>query len=304
MSAAAKGVAAQNHASSTIEMTPLADFMGMQIHDVDLGGEVTDTVMDAIKAALAEHTLLLFRNQQSMEPAAHVQFSGRFGALEHHVLQHFCLDGHPEIFVVSNIVENGKHIGAHGGSKQYHSDLAYLPEPSLGSVFRCLECPDEGGETAFVSMFAVFDALSDERKQFLTGRSAIFDYCWDYDRRFTGIRAPLTDAQRAAVPALPQPCVREHPDTGRPALYVSPTWVRRFDDMTEEESRPIIDELMEFACQERFTYRHQWRPGDVLIWDNRSSMHKVCEYDDANTRRLMHRTTIKGDAPIMWRGQD
>ena len=288
-------------AQSTLSTRPLSPVMGAIVDDIDLSVPLDGATASAIRSALADNSLLLFRKQDNLTPASHVHFSALFGELEKHVLSQFCLHGHPEIFVVSNIIENGRHIGAHGGSKTFHSDLAYLPEPSMGSVFRCLECPQHGGETAFISMFKVFEALSDERKRWLGERSVVFDYVWDYERRFTGVREPLSDAQKQAVPALEQPCIRVHPENGRPALYVSPTWVRRFADLSDEQSQPILDELMEFACQDRFAYRHQWSVGDVLVWDNRSSMHKVCDYDDSNTRRLMHRTTIKGDRPLRWR---
>lgn len=285
---------------TALKTRPLSPVMGAIVDDIDLSEPLDAATASAIRATLADNSLLLFRDQHKLTAESHVRFSALFGELEKHVLSHFCLAGNAEIFVVSNIVENGRHIGAHGGSKTYHSDLAYLPEPSMGSVFRCLECPQEGGETAFISMFKVFDALPDDRKHWLSGRAVVFDYVWDYERRFTGIRDPLTNAQKQAVPPLEQPCVRVHPENGRPALYVSPTWVRRFADLSEQESRPLLDELMTFACQDRFAYYHRWSVGDVLVWDNRSSMHRVCEYDDHNTRRLMHRTTIKGDRPIAW----
>ena len=285
---------------SSLEMSPLSAVMGMRVHDLDLADGVSDTQLAAIRAALAEHCILLFPAQHRLSPAGHIEFSRQLGQLEDHVLKDFCLPGHPEIFVVSNIIEDGQHIGAYNGSKTYHSDLAYLPEPSMGSVFRCLECPPEGGETAFINMFAAYAALPDERKHGLAGRSVVFDYAWDYERRHGGVRPPLTEVQKARVPAIEQPCVRRHPESGKPALFVSPTWVRAFAGMSDEESQPVLDELLEFACDDRFAYYHSWSPHDVLIWDNRSTMHRVCPYDNDGTRRLMHRTTVKGEAPIAW----
>ncbi|MBT5664029.1 MAG: TauD/TfdA family dioxygenase, partial [Rhodospirillaceae bacterium] len=114
-------------------LTDLTPFMGAEVHGVDLGAAMPDATFGAIKRALAERSVLLFRNQD-MTPESQIAFSARFGELEKHVLQNFCLDGHPEIFVVSNIIEDGKHIGAFGGSKEFHSDLAYIPDPSKGSV--------------------------------------------------------------------------------------------------------------------------------------------------------------------------
>ncbi len=283
------------------QLTPLTPFMGQRVDGIDLASPLEQSTIDAIAVSLAEHSVLLFKGQQHLTPEAHVAFSRRLGQLESHVLRHYCLDEFPEVFVVSNIVENGKHIGAFGGSKEYHSDLAYLPEPSLGSVFRCLECPEEGGETAFISMFAAYDALDEDTKTWLKARTTVLDYVWYYERTHlkTG-RPPLSEAQKAAVPPIEQPCVRAHPLTGRPALYVSPTWVRRFGDMSEEDSQPHLDKLLAFACDDRFAYYHRWTPGDVLIWDNRSTMHRACPFDETGTRRLMHRTTIKGDRPIAY----
>ena len=271
--------------------------MGSEVHDIQIGEALSDSVVEAIRRTLAERSVLLFR-KQSLSPEAHIAFSRRLGSLEEHVLQNFCLPGHPEIFVVSNIKESGKHIGAYGGSKTFHSDLAYLAEPSMGSVFHCLECPSQGGETAFVSMFAAYDALPEDRRRWLAGKRIVFDYVWDYARRHP-TRPALTEAQKRKTPPVAHPCVRAHPETGRKALFISPTWVRNFEGMSDEESKPIIDELCAFATDPRFTYFHTWRPGDVLIRENRSSMHKACPFDEENSRRLMHRTTICGDRPLM-----
>jgi taurine dioxygenase len=112
-------------------------------------------------------------------------------------------------------------------------------------------------------------------------------------------RPPLTQEQIDSTPPIAHPCVRTHPETGRRAAFFSPIWIRNFEGMSEEESQPILMELCDFATQEQFTYTHTWRPGDVLIWDNRSSMHKAMPFDEENARRLMHRTTICGDRPYL-----
>ncbi|MBT5108663.1 MAG: TauD/TfdA family dioxygenase [Rhodospirillaceae bacterium] len=277
-------------------LTDLTPFMGAEVHGVDLGAAMPDATFGAIKRALAERSVLLFRNQD-MTPESQIAFSARFGELEKHVLQNFCLDGHPEIFVVSNIIEDGKHIGAFGGSKEFHSDLAYIPDPSKGSVFRCLECPEGEGETEFVSMFAALDALPEEKRDWLSQQSAVFDYVWDYSRRQTQ-RPPLSEEQIRNTPPVTHPCVRSHPETGRKTLFVSPIWIRNFVGMSEEDSQPILKELTDFATGPDFAYRHSWRAGDVLVWDNRSTLHKACPFDEENSRRLMHRTTITGEQTI------
>ena len=283
--------------NESLKFSDLAPFMGTEVHGLDINQPLSDEKFATLRRKFAERSILLIRNQD-LSPVSHITFSQRFGELEAHVLQNFCLDGHPEIFVVSNIKEKGKHIGAYGGSKEYHSDLAYIERPSLGSVFYCLECTQEGGETSFVSMFEVHDALPQDRREWLTRQKAVFDYPWNHKIR-TAHRPPLSAAQIVETPPVSHPCVRSHPETRRRAAFFSPIWIRNFEGMTEEESQPILAELCVFAMQPKFSYIHKWRPGDVLIWDNRSSMHKAMPFDEINGRRRMHRTTICGDRPYL-----
>lgn len=280
-----------------INFEDLTPKVGAEVHGLDMGAPLSDEMRDRLDMALADRSVLLIRGQNDLSPEQHIAFSRRFGELEAHVLQNFCLPGHPEIFVVSNIVEDGKHVGAYGGSKEYHSDLAYIPEPSMGSVFHCLECPEEGGETSIVSMSAVYEALPQERRAWLAEQRAVFDYVWQYERTHHD-RPTLTEEQKARVPPVGHPAVRTHPVNGKPALFLSEIWVRRFEGVDDAESQETIREFLDFAMRPEFTYVHKWQPGDVVIWDNRNSMHKACPFDEANTRRRMHRTTIKGTAPF------
>lgn len=273
---------------------PLHDRFGVEIQGLDLAQPLSDEDFAIVRRTFAEAGVALIRGQEHVSPDDQIAFSRRFGPLEEHVLTQFLLPGHPEIFVVSNIVDDGRHIGAHGGATEYHSDLAYLAEPSLGSVFRCIECPDVGGETAFVSMAAAYDALPSGLRDRLDRLDAVYDYAWSYDRRMAEIRGPLSAEQRAKTPVVRHPAVRSHPETGRRALFLSDIWIRRFDGLDEVESQSILHDAIAVATDRAAEYRHVWRPGDVVLWDNRSTMHRACPYDTANTRRLMHRTTIKG----------
>ncbi len=282
---------------SGLETRPLHADFGAEIVGLDLARPIDDVTFADVRRTVAESGVVLIRGQAHIGPEDQVAFSARFGMLEEHVLTQFLLPGHPEIFVVSNIVENGRHIGAHGGAKQYHSDLAYLSEPSMGSVFRCVECPDDGGETAFVSMAAAYDALPDDLRRRLDGLDAVYDYVWSYDKRLAPLRGPLSEAQKAKTPPMVHPAVRAHPETGRPALFLSDIWVRNFVGLTEAESRAILNEVMATAIRPDAEYVHCWRLADIVIWDNRSTMHRACPFDETIARRLMHRTTIKGDRP-------
>jgi taurine dioxygenase len=282
----------------SVQFEPINDVLGARVVDFDMSAPLDEDAFLKIRRALAEHTLLLFRDQGHIAPADQIAFSRRFGPLEEHVLTQFLFPGHPEIFVVSNIVENGRHIGAYGGAQDFHSDLAYMQEPSLGSVFRCLECPDEGGETAFANMYAAYDALPDAMRHRVDKLNAVYDYVWSYERRLAPLRGPLSPEQKAKTPVVVHPLVRTHPETGRNGLFLSFNFIRRFEGMSEDESQKLVHELVEFATQSRFSYTHKWRPGDIVMWDNRNSMHKACPFDSKGTRRLMHRTTIRGDAPF------
>lgn len=290
-------VVAEHTDHETVGFTPLTENIGSEVSGVDLARPMEEEVFLRIRRELYERSVLVFRGQ-TWSPEEHIAFSKRFGPLENHVLSDYCLPGHPEIFVVSNIIENGRHIGAFGGSKRYHSDLSYVDEPSMGSIFHCLECPEGEGETCFTSMFAVYDALPEDRKQWLEKQMGVHDYVWNFENHHQD-RPPLSEEQKAATPPLSHPVVISHPETGRKALYLSAVFVRRFEGMEDEESQAIIGELMDFASQPQFEYAHRWTPGDVIMWDNRSVLHKALPFDEQNARRRMHRTTIRGSRPFL-----
>jgi len=287
--------AARRNDNQSPVFTPLTANVGCRVDGVDISLPMSEAIFAAVRRALAEHTVLMLPGQD-ITPEAHIAFSKRFGPLEDHVLADFCLPGHPEIFVVSNIIENGRHIGAYGGSKRYHSDLSYLDEPSMGSLFYCLECPGGSGQTAFANMAAVFEALPEATRDRLSRLNAVHDYVWNYERAHK-TRAPLTPAQKAKTPPVVHPAVVTHPETGRKTLYISEVFTRTFEGEDEAESQKLISDIMAFAEEPRFVYVHEWTPGDLIIWDNRTSVHKAMPFDETNSRRRMHRTTVRGARP-------
>jgi taurine dioxygenase len=287
--------AARRSVNESPVFTPITPNIGCRVEGVDIAAPMSEATFAAVRRALAEHTVLVLPDQD-ITPEAHIAFSRRFGPLEDHVLADFCLPGHPEIFVVSNIVENGRHIGAYGGSKRFHSDLSYFEEPSLGSLFHCLECPRGSGETAFASMAAAFEALPEATRERLSGLNAVHDYVWNYERAHKD-RPPLTEAQKAKTPPVVHPAVVTHPETGRKTLYISEVFTRTFEGEDEAESQALIADVMRFAERPEFVYVHEWTPGDLVIWDNRSAVHKAMPFDETNARRRMHRTTVRGQRP-------
>ncbi|HEX4159397.1 MAG TPA: TauD/TfdA family dioxygenase [Rhizomicrobium sp.] len=283
--------------SSGFQLHRFDGALGAEIIGLDLSQPLTDRTIAEIRTSLLECGGLLVFRSQIFTPEQHVAFSRRFGPLMIHVLQQFLLPGHPEILRVSNIVENGRPIGLGDAGSIWHSDLSYTPEPSLGSLLHALELPAEGGDTSFANMTAAYDALPEDIRHRLDGKSAVHSYVHGYEQ-YGGSRwrPALTQQQKAEVPEVIHPVVRIHPETGRKALFVNEAFTSRILDVSDIESRELLDFLFPHCAQSRFVYRHEWQDRDLIFWDNRCTIHKAhgCP---AELRRHMHRTTIKGDAP-------
>ena len=275
----------------------LSTACGVEITGLDLTRPLRATQVSDVHRALGGNGILLFRNAD-ITPEQHVAFSRHFGPLEAHVLGDFALPGRPEIFVVSNIKEDGKLKGAVYAGQYWHSDLSYMKKPSLGSLLLCREMPEIGGDTMFANMYLAYDTLSDTMKNFLGSLSAVHDYSHAYDTYFAHLkeRPPLTAEARAKTPPVEHPMVRVHPVTGRKALYVNPGFTKGIVGTPREESQPILDFLFRHSTRPEFIYRHKWQVNDLIFWDNRCVMHYALSDYDFSVRRHMHRTTIAGEA--------
>jgi taurine dioxygenase len=245
-----------------------------------------------------DHHVLVFRDM-AITPAQQVAFSRLFGPLQIHVLNQFQLAGQPEILVISNIREGGKPIGLGDAGAYWHSDLSYMPTPSLGSMLHAQELPAEGGDTLFANQHRAWDALPAALKATVEGRRATHWYLCKYAelQKRNPWRPDLTPAQIDAVRPVAQPIVRTHPETGRQALFVSEHFTTRVLGLPEDESRALLAALFAHSTQPEFVYRHRWQPGDMAFWDNRSLMHLAAGTPD-HLRRRLNRTTIEGDAPF------
>ncbi len=281
-----------------LTIRPLSAACGAEVTGIDIARPLLATDVERLHQALGMHGVLLFRNADLM-PEAHIAFSRQFGPLESHVVGDFNLAGHPEIYVVSNLREEGRLKGAVYAGQYWHSDLSYMPKPSLGSLLLCHEMPEVGGDTIWANMARAYESLSEPMKQFLGGLRAIHDYSHAYDTYFAHLkeRPPLTAEQRAKTPPVEQPVIRTHPVTGRKVLYVNPGFTTGFVGMPREESAPILEFLFRHATRPEFVYRHKWRVKDLMFWDNRGTMHYALADYDFSVRRHMHRTTLAGDAP-------
>lgn len=281
-----------------LSVRPISRACGAEVSGIDLTRTLEPHAVQQLHKALAEHGLLLFRNAD-LAPQQHIAFSRQFGPLETHVVGEFNLPEHPEVFVVSNVMEEGKLKGAVYAGQYWHSDLSYMRKPSLGSLLLCREMPEIGGDTMWANMYLAYDTLSDVLKKFLFTLKAIHDYSHAYDTYFAHLkeRPPLTPEQRAKTPPVEQPMIRTHPASGRKALYINPGFTKGIVGMPKEESQPILEMLFAHSTRPEFIYRHKWKVNDLIFWDNRCTMHYALADYDFSVRRHMHRTTIAGDAP-------
>jgi alpha-ketoglutarate-dependent taurine dioxygenase len=177
----------------------------------------------------------------------------------------------------------------------WHTDSSYRTMPCIGSLLHGVETSRTGGETQFTNMYAVYEALPDSLKHQVQGRKARHNF--GHLHTLASLKA-LTQEEQAAMPPVWQPMVRKHPVTGRHSLYISPIYNDEVEGIGAEDAKRLIAELTEFAAQPRFVYRHRWEPDDVVIWDNRCTMHQVTPHDPRE-RRVMHRTTITGTEPVL-----
>ena len=276
----------------------LSAAIGAEIAGVDLSEPIDRETFEDIYRLWLEHNIILFRGQD-LTAEQQISFSRRFGEIELHTLSAYHMPGYPEIFVNSNVVKDGKPIGAQKSGYAWHSDSQFLKTPSSGTILHAREVPDEDGDTLYANMYAAFEALPASTKERITGLRGRYSraksWAIDYPHR-----EPLTEAQKAALAEVDHPIVRTHPETGRTALYIgSLSELVKIVGLSAEESQSLSEELFEFATQPRFVYTHHWLGGDVIVWDNRCTMHKATPFDESRYRRLMHRTTIRGDAPAL-----
>ena len=280
----------------TLKTRKLSDVLGAEIIGVDLSRPVGSDDYQEIRCIWIDNLIVLFRDQQAMTPAGHLAFSRLFGALDEHTLPQWNLPDHPQVAVVSNVKEKGKHIGAPKNGRHWHSDGQYMPVPCSASMLVAREVPPEGGNTLFASMYAAYDALPEGTKSEIAGKFVLHSRVKAWPISYPD-RPPLSEDEAAKLPEVIHPLVRTHPETGRPALYPGGNVGWQIEGMPFAEGHNLLKELRAFAVEDRFTYSHHWREGDVILWDNSCVLHSATPFDEEKYRRIMHRTHISGDLP-------
>ena len=266
---------------------------------VNLSHAITPDTFAKIETAFNEHSVIVFRDQ-SITPDQQLAFSDRFGALEINAFNKYALPDHPGVLMVSNIKENGADIGFADAGSHWHSDMSYTAHPPRCTILYAIEVPTQNGaptgDTLFASTAAAYDTLPDAMKARLAGLTAVHRFA----AKERGVKAPLklTQAQIDKHPDVRHPVVRTHPNTGRKCLYVREGECVSIDAMEDAEALELIKQLSDLCVEERFIYRHKWRVGDVLMWDNCAVQHIALRDYEWPQRRMMHRTTVGGAIPV------
>lgn len=297
-----------------IAVRRIGKHLGAEITGVDLSAPLGDALFAQVASAFFDNQVVVFRGQR-LQPAQQIAFTRRFGELERHVRKESRLDGHPEVLVVSNVVDHsGRPIGVQDAGRFWHSDLSYKAQPSLLSALYALELPVlDGrvlGDTGFASCAAAYEALAPEMKRRIGDLKAVHSYRYYRSKNAGAQRDDAarggrkvhehvpSAAQLASVPDVASPVVRTHPVTGRKALFVNEAHTSHIVGMDPGESAALLGELYRQIVRPEFSYLHRWQPGDLLMWDNCSTQHKATFDYDLPLRRLMYRTTVRGSAPF------
>jgi taurine dioxygenase len=285
--------------------------LGAQISGVDLSQPLGEAAFAALRTAFFEHQVVVFRGQR-LSADQQIAFTRRFGELEEHVRKEHRLPGHPEILIVSNVRDaQGRAIGVEDAGRFWHSDLSYKRAPSLLSALYALEVPVKDGavlgHTSFASATAAYDALPAQTRRRLEGLRNVHSYrhyrarnaAAQKDEQARGARAvdehAPSAAQWASVPDVEAPVVRTHPVTGRRSLFVNEAHTSHIVGLPDAESAALLAELYAHIVRPEFRYEHRWRAGDLLMWDNVAVQHKANFDYELPLRRLMHRTTVRGE---------
>lgn len=279
-----------------LEIRPLSDVMAAEAVGVDLKASPDDSTLSRIREAFLEHLVLCIRGQ-ALTPQEYLDVSRNFGEAQMQLVDQFRHETVPEVSLVSSVANkdtrgDGKPIVR---GPYWHTDDSYFAVPAKATMLHAIEIPDRGGNTRFANMYAAYDALGANTKARIDGLRAVHKY---HSRRGRAKVAARSAQEEAESPDVIHPLVRTHPETGRKSLYINPNRIDHLLGLSLDESDALLDELYEHAFERRFHYHHQWRVGDLVIWDNRCTMHAATADLPAKQLRLLHRILLRGTVPV------
>ena len=273
-----------------VRVTPLSDALGAEVSGIDLSQPLDDATVKAVESAWYEHIVLAFRDQD-ISNDDQIRFCRYFGELEAVRTGKHANEDQPYTMMITNVTDTGFATALENGEMWFHSDQCYYEVPARASTLYAMEIPRTGGNTLFANCYRVWETLPDEVRNRLEGRKAhhIYDY--------SGNPLKRSESVDPNAPQYWHPVARTHPGTGRKALYVNRLMTDRIEGLPEEESGTVLEMLFAHGERQEFIYEHEWRPGDLLMWDNRCSTHARTDFDPGE-RRMLRRITIKGEAVI------
>lgn len=278
---------------STIAIVPLHAEFGARVVGVDLSQALDDALFEAIDIAINRYSILLFEDQ-AMNDALHLEFSRRFGDLEEEHVTYYSSGKITFIGLVGNVDADGnkatsRRVRSARGNEMWHTDSSFREIPAMYSILAAYEVPDEGGETEFASARAAYARLDGATRELVANRIGIHDYI--YSRTQISEDA-VNQSQRTYMHPVRQRLVRQNPVTGEKNLFVA-SHVKAIEGMPDDEARALVRRLIDEVTRPESVYRHRWRAGDLMIWDNRCILHRGCGYDEEKYRRRMHQTRVR-----------
>lgn len=274
--------------------------LGAEIDGLDVSTRVPPETVNELREALHTHSVIVLR-RQSLTPDQLIRFAGYFGRPQPHIVSHMRLSGYPSILLLSNIVEDGEPIGIYDGAAYWHTDISYDEDPAVATIVYSIKAPQAGGETLFANMFEAHAALPERLRRRVAGLTVLHHYGNRDDPVESSATAaqPLTDEQKRQVKNVYHPLVRPHPATGRPVLYAVAGSSFGIVGMPDDEAVDLLDQLKVHSTQSQFVYRHRYAVGDVVVWDNCSTLHSATPAQPATGReeeRLLYRISCKSHA--------
>ena len=271
-----------------MDVTPLGSVIGARVEGIDFDAPLDDATLAGLSKALLEHQVLVMR-APDLAPGQHLTIADQFGDTEVHAFFPNLGEGFERVSVLDS--EQGN------VASMWHSDEPFLPEPPLGTLLSARIIPAVGGDTCWASTTASYEALSPNMKRYLDGAMALHDLSRTSELAYNTGNGTAESYANALLSTrrFEHPVVRTHPETGAKALFVNPVYTRALKGVAPDESRAVLEHLYAHATGARFQYRHRWQVGDLVMWDNRCTMH--CVMRDFVGRRVMHRVSILGDTP-------
>ncbi|MDC1120183.1 TauD/TfdA family dioxygenase [bacterium] len=277
---------------------PLSEALGAEISGIN-AAELGDARFEELRDVFHQNLVVVVKNQD-LTPAQQTEFARRFGEIQYHISPEYLMKDQPEVMILSNEKQDGKFIGLPDGGSEWHSDHSYVDQPTGYTMLQAIKVPKDGGDTEWTNMVRAYEALPDDMQSRLDGLVGIHSFNRMKNQRLSVPVRHMNDPDyyKRSPPDSFHPIVRTHPHTDKKALYISPRFTIGIKDMDDFEAQPLLDELFAHIQNRDFIYHHRWTVGDLLMWDNRATIHLALLGVPEGQARRMHRTTVLGEIPF------